>query len=84
MSKCYWGKQECVWEHCKEITGHNIAKNNEESKKIVENKRCGGYAFEKFFTSFVKNLTPEDTNSFASYLLAFITKGSKILNEMQD
>ena len=37
---CYWGKKECKWEHCKEITGYNIA-HSKDGDIIIKEKLCG-------------------------------------------
>jgi hypothetical protein len=77
---CFWGKIECKFEHCKEITAYNLQKKDEHAALIRENKKCGGYHAELFFIELVQELTVDDTKNLSTMIMAFIKKGSKVLN----
>jgi len=80
--RCYWKKPECTWEHCQEITAHNIAKGDEDSQVIIDNQKCGGYRGERFLREFAGKLTQDDCSSIGSFILAFIEKGGAVINDM--
>lgn len=77
---CYWEKPSCRWEHCAEVTWVHVSKKNEESERIIREKKCGSFAGERFLMNFAQRLEPADTESLPSFILAFCGKGSDALN----
>lgn len=79
---CYWRKPECTWESCREITAYNLSKKDSNALRIKDEKKCGGFCAESFWAKLEKTLTNEDKENFASFILAFITKGNEVLKRI--
>ncbi len=75
---CYWKKPSCLWEFCAEITSYNLC--GPDAARINENKKCGGYASEKFILGLSERLEEKDFESFGAFMFSFIKKGSDVLN----